>query len=572
MIPITRRMALLVTTAALVPLLIFGIVAGWSLRETTRASVRDSHAAIATRAAEAIGLYMMSSEQLVRSAVSDLIGTGLTRAQQARVLLNHVTLTGEITSLTLFDGDGRPVATSELTAAAPAPLVRRPTSNQAVVQVDLDEDQLPRASMTLRLDQPMAPYLVAELQLEALWRLVDRMEVGMSGRAFLVDDMGRIIADGRHKGKSRIARGGRIDGHPLAAPTTTETDAEYTRADGVEVLAVATAPIPTIGWRVIVEQPTADAFAPARRLERQLLLFVTLALLANIAIGIAFGRSLLRPISDLLDGIKAIGEGRLARRVQIARDDEFRLLGDAFNAMADKLGELQQSAIRQERQAMFGRIAAGLVHDLSHPIQNINNNCKLVLQMHDDAEYRATFAKLVKREFSTIQRTFEDLRNLARPIPLEKFPVDAGKLMLDVVERMQAQASVAGVRVSAGAVPLVPLYIEGDLFALGRVLRNLVLNALQATPPGGRVWIEVTGDHETVQVHVCDTGCGIPADRIHAIFEDFVTTKRRGLGLGLAISRKIVEQLGGTITVTSTVGEGSQFTLAFPRLTKITVT
>lgn len=571
MIPITRRMALLVTTAALVPLLIFGIVAGWSLRETTRASVRDSHAAIATRAAEAIGLYMMSSEQLVRSAVSDLIGTGLTRAQQARVLLNHVTLTGEITSLTLFDGDGRPVATSELTPSAPAPLVRRPTSKQAVVQVDLDEDQLPRASMTLRLDQPMAPYLVAELQLEALWRLVDRMEVGMSGRAFLVDDMGRIIADGRHKGKSRIARGGRIDGHPLAT-TTTVTDAEYTRADGVEVLAVATAPIPAIGWRVIVEQPTADAFAPARRLERQLLLFVTLALLANIAIGIAFGRSLLRPISDLLDGIKAIGEGRLARRVQIARDDEFRLLGDAFNAMADKLGELQQSAIRQERQAMFGRIAAGLVHDLSHPIQNINNNCKLVLQMHDDAEYRATFAKLVKREFSTIQRTFEDLRNLARPIPLEKFPVDAGKLMLDVVERMQAQASVAGVGVSAGAVPSVPLYIEGDLFALGRVLRNLVLNALQATPPGGRVWIEVTGDHETVQVHVCDTGCGIPADRIHAIFEDFVTTKRRGLGLGLAISRKIVEQLGGTITVTSTVGEGSQFTLAFPRLTKITVT
>ena len=179
---------------------------------------------------------------------------------------------------------------------------------------------------------------------------------------------------------------------------------------------------------------------------------MTLALLANIAIGIAFGRSLLRPISDLLAGIRAIGEGRLDQRVHITRDDEFRLLGDAFNATADKLGELQQAAIRQERQAMFGRIAAGLVHDLSHPIQNINNNCKLVLQMHDDAEYRATFAKLVKREFSTIQRTFEDLRNLARPIPLEKFPVDAGKLMLDVVERMQAQASVAGVTVAAGGV------------------------------------------------------------------------------------------------------------------------
>jgi signal transduction histidine kinase len=102
------------------------------------------------------------------------------------------------------------------------------------------------------------------------------------------------------------------------------------------------------------------------------------------------------------------------------------------------------------------------------------------------------------------------------------------------------------------------------------VLRNLVLNALQATPPGGRVWIEVEGNADRVQIHVCDTGCGIPSDRIQAVFEDFVTTKRRGLGLGLAISRKIVEQLGGAITVTSTVGEGSRFTLAFPRLTRVT--
>ncbi len=560
---------MLVTTAALLPLLIFGIVAGYTLRTTIRQSVMENHAAIAARAAASIDLYLRSSERLVRSAASDLIGTGLTREQQRRVLFNHVTITPEIRSLTLFDASGSPVVSSNLGSEAPAPLGARPAEDLTLLPVDLDADGLPRTRMKLRLDEALAPYLVAELQLEELWNVVDNVKVGTSGRAFLVDEEGRIIADGRQNGKSRIAQGDRIDGHPLAAATAA-AEAQYTGPDRVEVVAVSTARVPRVGWRVIVEQPTEDAFAPARRLERQLLLFVTLALLANIGIGIAFGRSLLRPISDLLAGIRAIGEGQLGQRVHITRDDEFRLLGEAFNATADKLGELQQAAIRQERQAMFGRIAAGLVHDLSHPIQNINNNCKLVLQMHDDADYRATFAKLVKREFSTIQRTFEDLRNLARPIPLEKFPVDAGKLMLDVVERMQAQASVAGVHVSAGHTPAAPLYLEGDLFALGRVLRNLVLNALQATPPGGRVWIEVEGDDGRVQLHVCDTGCGIPSDRIQAIFEDFVTTKRRGLGLGLAISRKIVEQLGGSINVTSTVGEGSRFTLAFPRLMRIT--
>ncbi len=564
MIPITRRMALLVTTAALVPLLIFGLVAGWTLRTTTRQSVMETHAAVAARAAETIDLYLRSSERLVKAAAAELIGTGLTLAQQRRVLLNHVTLNPEVRSLTLFDASGTPIVTSIL-GEPPAPLTALPTAPLTLLPVDLDEDQLPRTRMTLRLDDALAPYLVADLQLEALWRVMDRVQVGASGRAFLVDEAGRIIADGRPGGKPRIARGGRIDGHPLAAASTAAR-AQYVRPDGEEVVTASAAPVPGVGWRVFVEQPTDDAFAPARRLERQLLLFVTLALLANIGIGIWFGRSLLRPISDLLAGIRAIGEGQLDKRVHITRDDEFRLLGDAFNATADKLGELQQAAIRQERQAMFGRIAAGLVHDLSHPIQNINNNCKLVLQMHDDAEYRATFARLVKREFSTIQRTFEDLRNLARPIPLENFPIDAGKLMLDVVERMQAQAGVAGLTVTAGPPPSTPLYLEGDLFALGRVLRNLVLNALQATPPGGRVWLEVDGDDLRVRVHVCDTGCGIPADRLQAIFEDFVTTKRRGLGLGLAISRKIVEQLGGSIAVTSIVGEGSRFTLAFPRL------
>lgn len=564
MIPITRRMALLVTTAALVPLLVFGMVAQRTLSANMRASVRASRAAIVARAADAIRVYLDATRQLVRSAAADLQGTGRTRAEQARVLGNHVAITPEIRALTLYDAQRRAVATSVISTQTAAPLVCSTDDDLAMLPVDLDEDGLPRTRLLLRLDDPSNPCLVAELRLEQLWSVVDTINVGDRGRAFVVDGTGRIIADGRPDGAARIARRETITSHPLAAATTPST-AVYARGD-TEVLAVASAPIDPVGWRVIIEEPTADAYAPVRQLQRWLLLFASLALLANVAIGIAAGRSLLRPIQDLLAGIRAIGEGRLDRRVQITRDDEFRLLGDAFNATADRLGELQQEALRQERQAMFGRIAAGLVHDLSHPIQNINNNCKLVLQMHDDPEYRETFARLVKREFSTIQRTFEDLRNLARPIPLERFPIDASRLVSDVVERMQTQATVAGVSIIAGSLPAAPVHIEGDLFALGRVLRNLVTNALQATPPGGSVHVEVLADAASVHLRVRDTGCGIPADRMQAIFEDFVTTKRRGLGLGLAISRKIVEQLGGTITVDSVVGQGSSFTLTFPRL------
>jgi two-component system sensor histidine kinase HydH len=232
--------------------------------------------------------------------------------------------------------------------------------------------------------------------------------------------------------------------------------------------------------------------------------------------------------------------------------------------MADRLVQLTEDVRKQERQAMFGRIAAGLVHDLSHPIQNIGNSCKLIQKMFDDVEYRETFKRTVEREMVVIKRVLEDLRNIAKPIPLERFPVEVDRSVSEVVESMQQHAEIAGLTLKAelgsgGAL------IEGDVFALGRVYRNLIINAIQATAPGGLVVVATEAREDRVQVRVYDTGCGIPPDRLAAIFDDFVTTKRRGLGLGLAISKKIVEQLGGQISVASEVGKGTTFVLDFPR-------
>jgi signal transduction histidine kinase len=212
---------------------------------------------------------------------------------------------------------------------------------------------------------------------------------------------------------------------------------------------------------------------------------------------------------------------------------------------------------------MFGRIAAGLVHDLSHPIQNIGNSCRLIMKMHDDLEYRDTFRRTVDREFGIVRRVLDDLKHLGRPVTLERFPLDLARAVRDVVEAMQPLADAAGVTLTLDAPDDATCIVDGDVFALGRVWRNLIMNALQATAPGGSVVAEIVtlADSHARQVHVRirDTGCGIPPGRLPQIFDDFVTTKRRGLGLGLAISKKIVEQLGGTITVSSLVGTGTTF-------------
>src|SRR5688572_32567530 len=246
---------------------------------------------------------------------------------------------------------------------------------------------------------------------------------------------------------------------------------------------------------------------------------IALALMGTVVLGWLWGRSFITRIFALTRATRAIAEGRMDERVSITGRDEIRELGDSFNSMADKLVELQEDVRKQERQAMFGRIAAGLVHDLSRPIQNIGDSCKLVVKMFDDVEYRDTFKRTVDREMVVVKRVLDDLRNIAGPIPLERFPLDINRSVAEVVESMQQQAEAAGItlRVDTSAETV---FIDGDLFALGRVYRNLITNAIQATAPGGLVAVATEATDKRVLIRVQDTGSGIPPDRLGAIFED----------------------------------------------------
>jgi signal transduction histidine kinase len=416
------------------------------------------------------------------------------------------------------------------------------------------------------LNQP-AGSLAGELNLEEMWRTVDEIRIGGHGYAMIIAPGGELIAHGDPDKKSLVARAHNMAAQPLvgasqATAASEPVSLEYTNEDGQQSLGVATR-IRPLGWTVIVEQPTREAYANAAILQRQLVVAISVALLGLITVGYLFGRSFINPILTLQRGTQAVASGDLNTRVLITSKDEFGNLGEAFNTMAGRLGELQEDVKKQERQAMFGRVAAGIVHDLLHPIQNVGNNTRLLLRTDLDAESRQDCGRIIDRELTTIRRFLDDLRNVVKPKPVERFPMDVNIAVQEVVESMRPEGERHGVtveaRYEAGA-----LVIDGDRFALGRVLRNLVTNAIQATDAGGRVTIATGLTADRVEVSVTDTGAGIPADRLAAIFDDFVTTKRRGLGLGLAISKRIVEQLDGTIAVVSEVGRGTAFTLRFP--------
>ena len=567
---IKARFVLFMAIAAVAPLLAYGVVSVASLATSTRQSVTGGNLNVATRAAEQVDQYLTSNIKILQALAADLRNTRQLSWQQDRILKNYALDFPEFREITLFDGDGTPMATSSMgtTRLAPPSSTLIGSRNTWLSPVTIDDDLLPTTTVSVKLtsaDSEVAGWLVGELSLEELWRLVDRIRVGNEGFAVLATQEGRLIAHGNPDEKRRVAVGGGAYAAQTLideARTGDTSSTEYRDAAGVEMLGVV-ARVAGPGWWVVVEQPTHEAYAIARRTRWVLIGAALLALVASMGIGFRWGRQFIGRILQVKTATQAIAEGRLEERVHVGGHDEISELGVAFNSMADKLVELTENVRKQERQAMFGRIAAGLVHDISHPIQNIGNSCKLILKMHDDLEYRDLFRRTVDRELAAIKRVLDDLRNVARPIPLEHFPLDLNRSLAEVVETMRPVADTAGLAINTKFTPATP-YINGDVFALGRVYRNLILNGMQATAPGGDVTVTTESIGEHVRVTIADTGCGIPADRLPKIFDDFVTTKRRGLGLGLAISRKIVEQLGGTIAVASEVGRGTTFTLDFP--------
>jgi signal transduction histidine kinase len=567
---IATRLALILGVAAVLPLLAYGFVSLWSLERSTRESVATGNQNVAARAADELERYVSSHAEILKALGADLQDTGLKPWQQDRIVKNYILQFREFREITLFDQAGSVVATSRI--GPPRVTIpsdpSRPIQNVRVSPIRVDDDLLPTMSFAVQLERLNAPagWLVGEMSLEEMWRMVDQIRVGSHGFALVVGPDGTLVAHGNPNKKALVAQSHKMTGHPLLSPSSATPGGpgwrEYDNESGQAALGVASA-ISSLGWTVIVEQATAEAYGSAIALRRLLSIAIVLAVLTMVLAGWFFGRRFIAPIFTLQGATHMLAEGKLDTRVAIDTGDEFQALGASFNAMADRLVELQEDVKRQERQAMFGRVAAGLVHDLSHPIQNIGNSARLLLRDGLDKESRDLFHRTIDRELNTLKRFMEDLRNVVRPKPVERFPMDVNQSVADTLESMVGEGARSGVTVEA-VYGDGPLTIDGDRFALGRVYRNLITNGIQATSPGGRVSVLTSRVGNRVEVVVTDTGSGIPAERLSAIFDEFVTTKRRGLGLGLAICKRIVEQLDGTISVKSEVGRGTAFTMRFP--------
>jgi hypothetical protein len=229
----------------------------------------------------------------------------------------------------------------------------------------------------------------------------------------------------------------------------------------------------------------------------------------------------------------------------------------------DKLAGTQQQLVRSKQLAAIGEMAAIVAHEIRNPLSTIGGFARLLQRHPTDAERVKRNARIIKEEVERLERILEDLLELSRPEELKLEECDIGALVYDVADMARSDPKAAQMEVYVeveGDLPRVAM----DPALVREVLSNLIRNGLEAMHPGGTLTLRARHTGAAVTIDVSDTGEGIPAERLDTIFEAFVTTKPTGTGLGLARSRKIIEQHGAALTVESEPGAGSTFSLVFP--------
>jgi signal transduction histidine kinase len=248
----------------------------------------------------------------------------------------------------------------------------------------------------------------------------------------------------------------------------------------------------------------------------------------------------------------------------LAQKEVFRRLYEEQELNKEK-AQFQAQLAEYEKYAALARLALGAAHEINNPLLGILSHLELELNVTTEAEERAEIEQCISGA-KRISNTLRGLVNYARPGPLVLSRISLYRLVTDTLGFLEGQPMLRG-KTLDNQVPGGLPNIRADANQLSQVLMNLLLNAAEATPEGGRITISASKLTyvDSLEIRVADTGCGIPPEILAHVFEPFFTTKKgKGTGLGLSISQAYVRSHGGEVRVDSVLHHGTTFTLTLP--------
>ncbi len=301
---------------------------------------------------------------------------------------------------------------------------------------------------------------------------------------------------------------------------------------------------------------------------------------------------ILRPIHVISSGLARLGRGEFDAPLDLPRGDEFRELDASFRRLGAQLaaarrgeaggvppsgdatqpgGAAEATPARgySQKLAAFGRVLAGVAHEVKNPLNAMTIHLELLRQKLGDAGVAdptvVRHLSVIRDEIGRLDQVMAGLMKVVRPEELRLQPVQLGPLIADVVRVIEPEARRAGVAIRVDGVRDLP-DINADPGMLQQALVNLALNACQAMPDGGTLEFRCRpAAGRRVELAVSDTGVGIPPEHLERIFDLYFTTKAKGSGIGLSLVYRIVQLHEGEVAVESTPGRGTTFRLLLPQ-------
>jgi signal transduction histidine kinase len=310
----------------------------------------------------------------------------------------------------------------------------------------------------------------------------------------------------------------------------------------------------------------------ALRRAAQPLIYTLGVLLISTLITVLLVWRFTKPIAELSNAAKRVAEGDLGVRVTGGqRSDELGQLSERFNEMTAGLEvtrELESKLQQAEKSAVVGRLASAIAHEIRNPLNYINLTldqlrAKFVPEDQKKAEVFEKLTLQLKLEVARINQQVSDFLRYSKPLKLELRPILIKDVIEDSLNIVRHQAEEQDVTIAVSQEP-DKVTVKADSEVLRSVFNNLFLNAVQAMPGGGELRIAISTEAELAVIEIADTGSGIPEENLSKIFEPYFSTKETGTGLGLAIVKRTVDEHRGTITVESTAGSSTKFTVKLP--------
>ncbi len=446
--------------------------------------------------------------------------------------------------------------------------------------------------LTLALRDPRdGAVTLADLDLGFLGEVVREIRIGKRGLVYAVDSANQLVA---HPDPAQVLRRpdlaadaalARVRAALRASPEPVVGMFSGRGLDGSETM-LSAALIPATQWLVVAEQPRSEVLEPLYQSLARTLVIMGAGVLAALAASYVLARRLAQPILQLRQGAARLAGGDLATRIEIRSGDEVEALAQELNRMADQLQgyttDLQRKVAEKTAELEMANrhkseFLANMSHELRTPLNAIIGFSE-VLKERMFGELNAKQAEYVRDIYGSGQHLLSLINDI-----LDLSKVEAGRMELDVREfgvraaihncctLIRERALRKQLRLESHVFEDVGPW-PGDERKFKQVVLNLLSNAVKFTPAGGAVKVTSRVEGDWLVVSVADTGVGIAAAERERIFTAFhqlgasgEETRQEGSGLGLALSRRLVELHGGTIEVESAPGRGSVFTARFSR-------